>query len=159
MTVMRVLRSVTPATLALLLALAGCGFVERREATTSDTPAEARGTALPALRRVMVIWLPVIESDQGPPTDTVRGPLQDPRVIEFWDPQRWASPRMMERATLMVRARGEEPDFEPDAIAWDLIALFPAGVAWDEPFPTPTWWNGPVVDGLGPVETLLVESR
>jgi len=107
----------------------------------------------------MVIWLPVIESDRGPPTAEVRKPLRDRRVTEFWDPKRWASPRMMERAALMVRARGEEPGFGPNAIAWDLILLFPVGVTWAEPFPTPTWWSGPVVEVLGPVETLLMEAR
>ncbi len=109
--------------------------------------------------RVLVIWLPVIASDQGAPTDDVRKPLQDPRVIEFWDADKWASPRMMERATLMVRAQGEEPDFGPDEIAWDLIALYPAGVGWEEPFPAPSWWDAPVVDALEPVERLLQESR
>ena len=109
--------------------------------------------------RVLVVWLPVLESDTGPPTGEVRRPLRDPRVMEFWDPKRWASARMMERAAQMRRAHGEEPDFGPDAIAWDLIALYPAGVAWEEPFPAPTWWSGPVVDGLEPVEKLLSESR
>ena len=105
--------------------------------------------------RVMVIWLPVIPSDQGPPARKVRKPLRDPRVIEFWDENKWASPKMIERATMMARARGEEPDFEPDAIAWDLIGLFPAGVGWEEPFPTPSWWGAPVVDSLEPVEEHL----
>lgn len=109
--------------------------------------------------RVMVIWLPVIMSDWGPPTDEVREPLQDPRVIEFWDPKLWASPRIMERATSMARARGEKPAFERDEIAWDLIQLFPPGIAWQDPFPAPTWWTGPVVDDLEPVETLLKEAQ
>ena len=109
--------------------------------------------------RVMVIWLPVIASDVGPPTDEVRAPLQDRRVLEYWDAHRWASPRMMERTARLMRARGQEPDFGPNAIAWDLIALFPAGVTWEEPFPAPTWWSGPVVDGLGPVQDLLSASR
>jgi len=105
--------------------------------------------------RVLVIWLPVIQSDQGPPSDKVRKPLHDPRVIEFWDPGKWASPRIMERAVMMVRARGEEPDFGPDQVAWDLIALFPVGALWEDPFPEPTWWNGPVVDVLDPVREFL----
>lgn len=105
--------------------------------------------------RVLVIWLPVIESDTGPPTDAVRRPLRDPRVIEFWDPALWASPRMMERAVAMVRARGEEPDFDPNGIAWDLIALFPRGTLWEDPFPAPEWWGAPVVDSLEPVGEFL----
>ena len=124
--------------------------------------ASALGTLLAehpeADARVIVVWLPVILSDFGPPSRSVRKPLRDPRVIEFWDPDKWASPRMMERATMMVRARGEEPDFDPDDTAWDLIGLFPAGVVWEEPFPTPTWWGAPVVENLGPVEARLAGS-
>ena len=108
--------------------------------------------------RILVIWLPVVATDQGPPTDEVRKPLRDHRVIEFWDADKWASPRMMERAALMVRAEGGVPDFGPDAIAWDLIALYPAGVVWEEPFPAPSWWDAPVVEALEPVEELLKES-
>jgi len=107
--------------------------------------------------RVIVIWLPVIPSDTGPPTNKVRKPLRDPRVVEFWDPELWASPRMMQRAVLMAQARGQEPDFDPDGIAWDLIGLFPAGVGWEDPFPKPNWWGAPVVDSLEPVEKHLSE--
>lgn len=102
--------------------------------------------------RVVVIWLPVLVSDTGPPTKRVRGPLQDRRVIEYWDPDRWASPKMMQRATMMVHARGEEPDFDPEGVAWDLIALFPPGTVWEEPFPAPSWYGAPVVDALEEVE-------
>ena len=109
--------------------------------------------------RVLVVWLPVIESDKGPPADRVRIPLQDPRVIEYWDPGRWASPKMLERAALMVRARGDEPDFGPGAIAWDLILLYPTGGVWTDPFPQPAWWSGPVVDVLEPVEKLLAARQ
>ncbi len=107
--------------------------------------------------RVIVIWLPVIFSDIHPPTDRVRQPLRDPRVIEFWDPELWASPRMLQRAVLMAKERGEEPDFDPNGTAWDLIGHFPAGVAWEDPFPKPSWWGAPVVDSLEPVEKKLTE--
>jgi hypothetical protein len=105
--------------------------------------------------RVLVIWLPVIRSDKGPPKDEVRRPLQDARVIEFWDPHLWASPRMIERAAIMARAQGKEAEFGPDDVAWDVIGLFPAGVVWEDPFPTPTWYDGPVADVLDPVKRFL----
>jgi len=108
--------------------------------------------------RVLVIWLPVIWSDLGPPKEKVRLPLQDPRVIEFWDPHLWASPRMMERVAMMRRAQGEAFEFDPDEIAWDVIGLFPAGVVWEDPFPTPTWHDGPVADVLEPVDRFLSEA-
>jgi hypothetical protein len=105
--------------------------------------------------RVLAIWLPVILTDLGPPSDAVRRPLDDPRVIELWDPGRWASRRMIERAAMMARAEGREPPLRPDEIAWDLIALFPAGTVWEDPFPTPSWYDGPVVRVLEPVEEQL----
>ncbi len=109
--------------------------------------------------RVLVVWLPVIATDMGPPTDEVRRPLRDPRVTEFWDPGRWASPLMMERAALMVRGQGSEPDWGPEAIAWDVIALYPAGTMWEDPFPVPAWWDGPVVNAIGTVEEQLSGMR
>ena len=108
---------------------------------------------------MLVIWLPVLESDQGPPARGVRKPLRDPRVLEFWDPGRWASARMLEVAARMARARGEAREFRPNAIAWDLILLFPPGTVWEDPFPEPVWWSGPVVNVLGPVETALAGAQ
>lgn len=104
--------------------------------------------------RVLVVWEPVLETDRGPPTGEVRAPLADPRVTEYWDPQHWMSSRAMERARMTARAAGKEPP-GPDEIAWDLVALFPPGSAWQDPFPIPSWHGEPVVRSLGPVEKVL----
>lgn len=109
--------------------------------------------------RVLVVWLPVLWSDLGPPTAAVRRRIQDPRVIEFWDPNHWASPRMLARAAAMRRAHGEEPEFGTDEVAWDVIGLFPTGTVWEDPFPTPTWYDGPVVDVMDPVRKFLSEGE
>lgn len=104
--------------------------------------------------RVLVIWEPVLPSDRGPPSEEVRAPLQDARVIEYWDEHRWMSPLVMQRAALIARATGT-PEPQPGAIAWDFIALYPAGVRWEDPFPTPTWHGEPVIDSLEPVAEAL----
>lgn len=115
--------------------------------------------------RVLIVWEPVILTDIGRPIQSVRQPLSDPRVTEFWDEKRWLSPRMIERAALIARAKGEEPPLGPDDIAWDVIAIFPEGTLWEDPFPVPSWYGEePVVRSLGPVEEALsseslVESR
>lgn len=115
--------------------------------------------------RVLVVWEPVILTDIGKPRDGVRQPLSDPRVTEFWDEKRYLSPRMIERAAIIARAQGEEPPLGPDDIAWDVIAIFPEGTLWEDPFPVPSWYGEePVVHSLGPVEEALsreslVESR
>jgi hypothetical protein len=108
--------------------------------------ASALGAALAAHPRadvrVLVIWLPVLDSDTAPPTAMVRRPLAvDPRVTEFWDPSHWASPRMLERA-----ARFDPDAARPGAVAWDVIATYPPGASWEDPFPAPTWYGYPVVE-------------
>jgi hypothetical protein len=106
--------------------------------------------------RVLVVWEPVILTDIGKPLRAVRKPLADPRVMEFWDEKRWLSPRMIERAAMIAREKGEEPPPGPDEIAWDVIAMFAPGTAWQEPFPAPSWYGeAPVVQSLGPVEDAL----
>jgi len=65
----------------------------------------------------------------------------------------------MQRAVAMARAQGEEPDFDPNGIVWDLIALFPRSITWEDPFPAPAWWGAPVVDSLEPVEGTLSALR
>ena len=110
--------------------------------------------------RVLVVWEPVILTDIGKPLQAVRRPLADPRVTEFWDEKRWLSPRMIERAAMIARGKGEEPPLGPDEIAWDVIAMFPPGTLWEDPFPVPSWYGEePVVRSLGPVEEALSSPR
>ena len=110
--------------------------------------------------RVLVVWEPVILTDIGKPLQVVRRPLADPRVTEFWDEKRWLSPRMIERAAMIARGKGEEPPLGPDEIAWDVIAMFPPGTLWEDPFPVPSWYGEePVVRSLGPVEEALSSPR
>jgi hypothetical protein len=109
--------------------------------------------------RVLVVWLPVLESDVGPPADSARRPLRDPRVTEFWDPDRRVSPRMIDRAMRLVRAKGQEPDFDADVIAWDVAMFFPAGTAWEDPFPTPAWSDAPVEQAVPRVIRALGAKR
>ena len=109
---------------------------------------------------VLVVWEPVILTDLGPPIRAVRKPLSDPRVMEFWDEDRWLSPRMIERAAMIAREKGEEPPLAPDDIAWDVIARFSPGTLWEDPFPVPSWYGEePVVRSLGPVEEVLSSAR
>lgn len=117
--------------------------------------ASALGEALAAHPRadvrVLVIWLPVLDTDQGPPTEAVRRPLAvDVRVTEFWDPTHWASPRMLERA-----ARVDPEAARPGAVAWDVVAIYPPGATWSDPFPAPSWYGRPVVDRRKEIDDAL----
>jgi hypothetical protein len=95
--------------------------------------------------RVIVIWLPVIDTDRGPPQAAVRRSLADPRVVEFWDPHQWASPRMLARSI----AGGS------GGVAWDVVAVYPPGAVWADPFPAPSWSGRPVVDQEAILDGLL----
>ena len=109
--------------------------------------------------RVLVVWEPVILTDLGPPSAKARRPLADPRVKEYWDERRWLSPRMIQRAAMIAKEKGSDPPLGPDDVAWDVIAMFPPGARWEEPFPIPSWYGEePVVRSLGPVEDVLSRS-
>lgn len=104
--------------------------------------------------QVIVVWEPVLAAD-GEPTDRVRAPLAaDSRVVEYWDPGLWMSSQVVQRMRLIAEAELKEPPPE-DQIAWDFIAIFPAGTSWQDPFPVPTWYDGPVLLVLAPVENAL----
>jgi hypothetical protein len=124
--------------------------------------ASALGKALAehprAQARVYVVWFPVVKSDLGPPSAAARAPLRDPRVLEFWDPDRRVSPRMIDRALKLARAKGETPDFDEGAIAWDVIAFLPEATVWEEPFPTPLWTDAPVEQAIPRVKRLFVSG-
>ena len=108
-----------------------------------------------AQARIFVVWFPVLDGDQGPPSAAARAPLRDPRIVEFWDPKRRVSPLMIERALKLAKAKGETPDFDEEAIAWDVIAFLPEGAIWEDPFPTPTWTDAPVEGAIPRVKRLL----
>jgi hypothetical protein len=105
--------------------------------------------------RVIVVWMPVVSSDVGPPTDEVRAPLRDPRVTEWWDPSHVLSKRVNERAQLVARETGSRPEVAPGEIVWDVIIALDPGTTWQDPFPAPGWHGGNVIDVLAPVEERL----
>ena len=109
--------------------------------------------------RVIVVWLPVLASDIGPPGDSVRRLLRDPRVVEFWDPDHRVSARMIDRAMRLARSKGEQPDFDEDTLAWDVAMFFPANASWEEPFPTPAWSDAPVEQAVPRVRRSLTPKR
>jgi hypothetical protein len=43
----------------------------------------------------------------------------------------------------------------PDAVAWDVVAVYPPGARWDDPFPAPSWSGEPVVKQEAVLDDLL----
>lgn len=58
----------------------------------------------------------MIESDRAAPGTPVLKRIADPRVAQFWDPER-----------LISRGLGEKDE---ESIVWDWVAVYPPGVKW-----------------------------
>ena len=86
---------------------------------------------------VLVVWEPVIVTDRYPPTTRVLSRISDRRASQFWDQGR-----------LLSGAIAKAERLEPDAIVWDFVAIYPAGVLWQDEFPAGAFVAAPVVDAV-----------
>ena len=103
--------------------------------------------------RVLVIWEPVLRTDLAPPTSHVLGHIGDRRARQFWDAGRLLS-------TLMVKSAGERGDaVQENDIAWDLVAIYPPGVRWEDAPPRPDFTDAPVVQAIDAVRERLAAIR
>ena len=96
--------------------------------------------------QVQLVWEPVLKTDIAAPLTGTLGRIDDPRVVQYWDPQRVISADL-------VRAVDENPSrfgFEealPDGyVAWDAVVVFDGAARWERDVPTPLYYGGPVVD-------------
>lgn len=106
--------------------------------------------------RAFVVWEPVLPSDKGPPGATALAQLEDPRVEQFWDPERILSGRILSAAR---RGVPELALFSGDQeAAWDLVAIYPPGVRWKDEVPTPVYVGNPVVAALDSVRARLASG-
>jgi hypothetical protein len=105
--------------------------------------------------RALVVWEPVIWTDVGPPTTSVMARLSDPRVVQFWDPQKALSRVMVDR----WRKLGKIPELEHDTVIWDFVALYDPGARWDGGPPPPRWHGYPVVKAIDGLRAALREVR
>ena len=98
------------------------------------------------------IWEPIQPIDIAAPTSGVLGRLHDARVQQYWDPRHAVSAQMQKDA------RAPQPVQEccdRNGILWDLVAVYPAGVAWTGQMPTATLFNGTVLDLIEPLRSAL----
>src|SRR6266851_9240856 len=92
--------------------------------------------------RVFAVWEPILPTDWTAPSTGVLSRLSDDRVHQIWDKQHVLA------KTLSDESPPSQP--KPDCcnrrgILWDLIAVYPAGVSWDQTIPAAVVFNGPVV--------------
>jgi hypothetical protein len=102
--------------------------------------------------RVFVVWEPVIATDFAPPITSVLARAFDRRVSQYWDRGKVLAARMS------ADARPPQPEQEccvRDGVLWDLAAVYPKGVIWDDRLPPATLFNGPVVDVTEKIEAVL----
>jgi hypothetical protein len=76
-----------------------------------------------------IIWTPMLATDDLDAADQREITFSDPRVKQFWDPDRIMG-RLLSR-TLNLKA----------PIAWDVYLLYPPDHAWDTELPPePAFW-------------------
>lgn len=104
------------------------------------------------------MWEHVTPSDKKVtlPSTSVLFRIHDPRAVQFWDDER-AMSRVMDAELPFDTLRSvAEIDSNRTAVAWDCIALYRAGVRWEQRFPVPDWAGRPVE---AVAETMLVRLR
>jgi hypothetical protein len=102
--------------------------------------------------RVFAIWQPMLATDFAPPISFVLGRLSDRRVQQYWDPEHALALQLSKDA----RAPQPEPECcDRDGILWDLAAVYPAGLTWEERLPPATIFSGPVIDVASTIDTAL----
>lgn len=85
---------------------------------------------------VFVVWEPVLPTDWITPTSGVLARIRDPRAVQFWDPDRRLSAKIIE-------TRADPP---PGGVVWDVVAVFPKGTRWENAFPSPVFQGYPVIN-------------
>lgn len=94
----------------------------------------------------------MIVTDWMSPTTGVLGRLSDYRAGQYWDKQHLLARKMS------ADARDPQPKEDccvSNGILWDLAALYPAGVQWNDSLPPAVFFNGNVVDQRGALEKAL----
>ena len=103
------------------------------------------------------MWEHITPSDRkiaGPPISALFR-IHDPRAVQFWDDERALSHAMVADLPADTLRSVAVVD-SGRAVAWDCIALFRAGVRWEEHFPVPDWAGRPVSEAA---DTMLVRLQ
>jgi hypothetical protein len=91
-----------------------------------------------------VVWEPVLITDWAAPSTATLNRISDPRAAQFWD-----------KGRLISHLMGEH---DRQSIVWDHIAVYPAGVIWNERPPQALYEDGPVVRVIGPAHAALQQA-
>ncbi len=81
--------------------------------------------------RTFIVWEPVLLTDWVAPSTATLNRISDSRAAQFWD-----------KGRLISHLMGEH---NRSSVAWDYIAIYPAGAIWKERPPEALYSGGPVV--------------
>jgi hypothetical protein len=110
--------------------------------------------------QTLVVWMPVIKTDVAAPTSAKLALIRGSRVQQFWDPKHFISRELLAlaRAHLDRLSPDTREMLEGATVAWDVVALFPAGARWEAEPPWPGVWGFPIVDSLDQIRDQLAAS-
>ena len=108
-----------------------------------------------ASTRVFVVWEPIQPTDWSPPTTFAMSRIPDRRVQQYWDPDHVLAKRLSTDA----RSPQPEPDCcDQSGVLWDIAAVYPKGVLWNDRMPPADVFNGPVIDITSSIESALTAT-
>jgi hypothetical protein len=90
--------------------------------------------------RVFVVWEPMLPIDWYRPTRPTLKRVSDSHVVQFWDKDHLIAAQLKQQ---LERFHGTDPNCcEQRGHLWDMAALYPAGVHWNDT--APAFDDGPV---------------
>ncbi len=90
---------------------------------------------------VQVVWVPTLASDNEAAARKISSMFDDPRVHQYWDPNRRTGVAYTLRERLAVRAESP-PEKAP---LWDVAFFYPKGLEWKDKPPRPEAWVKQVI--------------
>ena len=103
---------------------------------------------------VLAVWEPILPTDWRAPTTPALGRLADSRVRQVWDTDHVIARRMAQDARPL---QPEQNCCERDGVLWDLAAVYPPGVRWDDRLPQAVIFDGPVVQVTDDIQGALAK--
>ncbi len=103
---------------------------------------------------VFSVWEPILPTDWSPPGSTALQRLSDNRVRQYWDSDHYVA------AALKTAVAGKlQPNCcERNGILWDLAAVYPPGVKWEQSMPVPVFLDGAVSPLAAKLETAMSKA-
>jgi hypothetical protein len=102
------------------------------------------------------VWEPMLATDWSAPGTSVLQRLNDPRVRQFWDPNRMV-------AAVLKKAEGAgqlHPDCcERKGVLWDLTGAYAPGKLWPETLSQPVLFDGPVVRTSPQLDSFIAKNK